>query len=138
MYPGSADGGACGAQHGWRAGSDRQRLFSGALRTQHALCRQNGVHFVHSADTVHACGCEQSFRLQFCLGEQVVLLGLYNGQRLEHEPEEDMVTYSRALKVRSMCWHLYVPHHPVKACTHALLHASISPSEATPSLLKKH
>ena len=26
---------------------------------------------------------------------QVVLLGLYNGQRLEHEPAEDMISYSR-------------------------------------------
>jgi hypothetical protein len=26
---------------------------------------------------------------------QVVLLGLYNGQRLEHEPSDDIITYSR-------------------------------------------
>ncbi|KAL0044297.1 hypothetical protein WJX82_009836 [Trebouxia sp. C0006] len=31
---------------------------------------------------------------RFC-GQKVVLLGLYNGQGLHHEPEEDMVTYSR-------------------------------------------
>lgn len=29
---------------------------------------------------------------------QVVLLGLYNGQRLENEPAEDMVSYSRVLE----------------------------------------
>jgi len=29
------------------------------------------------------------------LGKKIVLLGLYNGQRLEAESEEDMVTYSR-------------------------------------------
>ena len=37
----------------------------------------------------------------------MVLLGLYNGQKLEHEPEEDMVTYSRALKV--LCAQLPAP-----------------------------
>ncbi|DBB05673.1 hypothetical protein WJX77_005847 [Trebouxia sp. C0004] len=31
---------------------------------------------------------------RFC-GQKVVLLGLYNGQGLHHEPEQDMVTYSR-------------------------------------------
>lgn len=38
-----------------------------------------------------------SFRVVDCVvgHVQVVLLGLYNGQRLQHEPAEDMVTYSR-------------------------------------------
>ena len=31
---------------------------------------------------------------------QVVLLGLYNGQRLEHEPNRDVVTYSRTVEAR--------------------------------------
>ncbi len=35
---------------------------------------------------------------RFC-GQKVVLLGLYNGQGLHHEPEEDMVTYSRTTQV---------------------------------------
>ena len=35
---------------------------------------------------------------RFC-GRKVVLLGLYNGQGLDHEPEEDMVTYSRTTEV---------------------------------------
>ena len=35
---------------------------------------------------------------RFC-GRKVVLLGRYNGQGLEHEPAEDMVTYSRAQEV---------------------------------------
>lgn len=43
-------------------------------------------HKVHT-ETPHFCPA------------QVTLLGLYNGQKLEHEPTEDMVTYSRALKV---------------------------------------
>lgn len=30
---------------------------------------------------------------------QVVLLGLYNGQRLEREPETDLVSYSRVTEV---------------------------------------
>ncbi len=36
---------------------------------------------------------------RFC-GKKVVLLGLYNGQRLEQEPEEDIVIYSRESQVR--------------------------------------
>lgn len=35
---------------------------------------------------------------RFC-GRKVVLLGRYNGQGLEHEPADDMVTYSRAQEV---------------------------------------
>lgn len=31
------------------------------------------------------------------LGKKVVLLGLYNGQKLQHEPEQDVVMYTRAL-----------------------------------------
>ncbi len=31
---------------------------------------------------------------------QVILLGLYNGQRLDHEPSRDVVTYSRSVEVR--------------------------------------
>lgn len=37
------------------------------------------------------------------MGQKVVLLGLYNGQRLEQEPESDMVTYSRATEVCFDC-----------------------------------
>ena len=33
------------------------------------------------------------------LGRKVVLLGLYNGQRLEGEPAEDLVSYSRVDEV---------------------------------------
>lgn len=36
---------------------------------------------------------------RFC-GRKVVLLGLYNGQGLESELGEDMVTYSRSTEVR--------------------------------------
>eukprot|EP00884_Botryococcus_braunii_P022738 jgi/Botrbrau1/9148/Bobra.160_3s0020.2 len=35
---------------------------------------------------------------RFC-GKKVVLLGLYNGQRLDQEPEEDIVTYRRESQV---------------------------------------
>jgi hypothetical protein len=35
---------------------------------------------------------------RFC-GKKVVLLGLYNGQRLDDEPDEDIVTYTRASEV---------------------------------------
>ena len=35
---------------------------------------------------------------RFC-GRKVVLLGLYNGQGLEEEPAEDMVSYSRSTEV---------------------------------------
>ena len=33
------------------------------------------------------------------MGQKVILLGLYNGQGLEEEPDSDVVTYSRALEV---------------------------------------
>jgi hypothetical protein len=36
---------------------------------------------------------------------QVVLLGLYNGQKLEAEAADDLVSYSRALEVRGL-WQL--------------------------------
>ena len=35
----------------------------------------------------------------FC-GHKVILLGLYNGQGLDREPESDIVTYSRETQVR--------------------------------------
>ena len=38
---------------------------------------------------------------RFC-GRKVVLLGLYNGQGLDEEPEEDMVTYYRTTEVISL------------------------------------
>lgn len=44
---------------------------------------------------------------QFC-GRKVVLLGLYNGQGLQHEPDDDMVTYSRTTEVKPV-QHLTVP-----------------------------
>ena len=34
-------------------------------------------------------------------GLKVVLLGLYNGQKLDAEPEADLVSYSRAVEARS-------------------------------------
>ena len=37
--------------------------------------------------------------LLVCVLEQVVLLGLYNGQRLESEPAADLVSYSRVTEV---------------------------------------
>ena len=43
---------------------------------------------------------------RFC-GRKVVLLGLYNGQGLQDEPEQDIVTYARTTEVS---------HH---ACGHA-------------------
>lgn len=35
------------------------------------------------------------------LGKKVVLLGLYNGQRLQAEPMADLVSYSRVTEVCS-------------------------------------
>ena len=56
-------------------------------------------------------GCQQSDELLVerhqrsgfdrFLGKRVVLLGLYNGQRLDAEPASDIVTYSRALDERT-------------------------------------
>ena len=63
---------------------------------------------------------------RFC-GQKVVLLGLYNGQRLASEPAEDIVTYARTLggqqgrsfarvlllRGRLQVWHLACSfHHP--------------------------
>ena len=33
------------------------------------------------------------------LGHRIVLLGLYNGQRLHDEPDSDIVTYTRSTEV---------------------------------------
>lgn len=63
-----------------------------------------GMHAAHCMTGVAAdTGTSFAFELfthatQF-MGQKVVLLGLYNGQRLEKEPEADMVTYSRATEV---------------------------------------
>ena len=35
------------------------------------------------------------------LGHRIVLLGLYNGQRLHGEPDSDIVTYTRSTEVRT-------------------------------------
>ena len=52
---------------------------------------------------------------RFC-GQKVVLLGLYNGQGLQQEAEEDMVTYSRTTQVclsvsACMCYSLVQVQH---------------------------
>jgi hypothetical protein len=43
------------------------------------------------------------------MGKKVVLLGLYNGQRLEEELDEDIVTYSRITPVRPHLPHPSLP-----------------------------
>lgn len=70
------------------------------------LCkaRQMGAHAAHSmAGVAEETGSGFTFELfahvtRF-VGKKVVLLGQYNGQGLEHEPEADMVTYSRITMV---------------------------------------
>ncbi|EIE20879.1 FAD/NAD(P)-binding domain-containing protein [Coccomyxa subellipsoidea C-169] len=62
--------------------------------------RQMGAHAAHTmAGVAEETGSGFTFELfahvtRF-VGKKVVLLGQYNGQRLEHEPESDMVSYSR-------------------------------------------
>lgn len=43
------------------------------------------------------CGLSQFTHVTRFLGRKVVLLGLYNGQKLQHERAEDVVMYSRVL-----------------------------------------
>ena len=58
---------------------------------------------------------------RFC-GRKVVLLGLYNGQGLQEEPEEEMVTYSRTTEVS--CCQLPLLFADVSA-QHLCLYASV-------------
>lgn len=66
--------------------------------------RQMGAHAAHSmAGMAEQTGSGFTFELfahvtRF-VGKKVVLLGQYNGQRLEHEPEADMISYSRITQV---------------------------------------
>ena len=53
------------------------------------------------------------------MGQKVVLLGLYNGQGLEKEPESDIVMYSRASEVRVARGHTACSLHlmlTIKVC----------------------
>ncbi len=55
------------------------------------------------------------------MGQKVVLLGLYNGQKLDAEPAEDIVTYSRVTEVSvrvlfGVCVGLYMAGHWHEAC----------------------
>ncbi len=58
---------------------------------------------------------------RFC-GQKVVLLGLYNGQRLHQEPEEDMVTYSRTTQV---CLLVSACRCPTGLCQSHCMHYSL-------------
>ena len=61
----------------------------------------------------------------FC-GQKVVLLGLYNGQGLHQEPEEDMVTYSRTAQVcLSVSACRWKPGLSCSHCMHVLLSTSL-------------
>lgn len=67
-----------------------------------------GIHAAHcmtgsAADTGTSFAFELFTHATRFMGQKVVLLGLYNGQRLEQEPESDMVTYSRATEVCFDC-----------------------------------
>ena len=67
-----------------------------------------GIHAAHcmtgsAADTGTSFAFELFTHATRFMGQKVVLLGLYNGQRLEQEPESDMVIYSRATEVSFAC-----------------------------------
>ena len=57
-----------------------------------------------AADTGTSFAFELFTHATHFMGQKVILLGLYNGQGLDKEPESDMVTYSRALEVCSSPW----------------------------------
>ena len=63
-----------------------------------------GMHAAHCMAGDVATG-EQLFNLDLFthvtrfLGHRIVLLGQYNGQRLQAEPDSDIVTYSRSTEV---------------------------------------
>ena len=68
--------------------------------------RQMGLYAAHcmlgsTADTGTGFAFELFTHATHFMGQKVVLLGLYNGQRLENEPESDIVMYSRASEVSS-------------------------------------
>ena len=64
-----------------------------------------GMHAAHSMAGNAEAG-EQLFNLDLFthvtrfLGHRIVLLGQYNGQRLQAEPDSDIVTYARSTEVR--------------------------------------
>lgn len=65
-----------------------------------------GIHAAHcmtnkAADTGTSFAFELFTHATHFMGQKVILLGLYNGQGLDKEPESDMITYSRALEVWS-------------------------------------
>lgn len=81
--------------------------------TLSAQARMQGMFAAHAmAGVTDAMAFGFNFELfthitHFC-GRKVVLLGLYNGQGLEDESEEDMVTYSRSTEVSywsAKTWH---------------------------------
>ncbi|CAL5219619.1 g1491 [Coccomyxa viridis] len=65
--------------------------------------RTMGIHAAHcmtnkAADTGTSFAFELFTHATHFMGQKVILLGLYNGQGLDKEPESDMITYSRALE----------------------------------------
>ncbi len=87
--------------HGNDVSTALQTLEASGMLLQ---ARQMGAHAAHSmAGVAEETGSGFTFELfthvtRF-VGKKVVLLGQYNGQGLEDEPEADMVTYSRITEV---------------------------------------
>ena len=68
-----------------------------------------GIYAAHcmlgsTADTGTSFAFELFTHATRFMGQKVVLLGLYNGQRLEKEPESGIVMYSRADEVSLATW----------------------------------
>lgn len=66
--------------------------------------RQMGVHAAHcmagmADQTGSSFALELFTHVTRFMGKKVILLGLYNGQRLDDEPEADIVSYSRITEV---------------------------------------
>ncbi len=98
-----------------------------------------GIHAAHcmtdkAADTGTSFAFELFTHATHFMGQKVILLGLYNGQGLDEEPESDMTTYSRALEVCLSSW-LHLGKHSNKM-SHAF-HTGIA-SRALPCVLEHH
>jgi hypothetical protein len=90
-----AAGDACTLE--WAAPTPQRQWFQMRLWSQ---ARATGVYAAHCmAGVQRDTGSDMAFELfthvtRF-LGKKVVLLGLYNGQGLELEPHDDLISYSR-------------------------------------------
>lgn len=111
-----AAGDACSmADHSGRGGGIDENLSS--LSRKHwfqmrlwSQAHAQGIYAAHCMSEISdQTGSDMSFEVfthvtRF-LGKKIVLLGLYNGQKLEDEPESDLVSYSRVTEEGDTGYH---------------------------------